>query len=189
MTHFCCFFKFSNFSQIFVEIIWSFCQHLKYGVMLERVVLWKTLVALYLNLFRKSIWIGRAMAGFLEFFWYLVSTEVCLISISILVVLLFHFSSCTITKVKNITGHETWFCNDWIQSVVRVCHDKFENTYLFFDLLLLDSELVTSVVLFTLIVSDSRFCIIFIQRYILNIFYCITCRVFLMSSISAESIS
>ena len=52
----------------------------------------------------------------------------------------------------------------------------------FFALLFLNSEDVSSAVLFTLIISDLLFCIIFIRAYIVNIFYCITWICFLMSS-------
>ena len=84
---------------------------------------------------------------------FLVSAEVCLISIFSL---LFH-SLQTATLLH--TGYEIWFCNDWIQPIVRVCLGKFEVICFAFSSVVL-FILIISVVLFILIISVVLFILI-----------------------------
>lgn len=171
LTHFCYYFKLWKFFQIFccnIFKVWgNVIPFFKFlpgpeGLSYARKSCYLKSTFSYLlnfigNIFELAVlffvWIKRL----LEFFWYLVSTEVYLISISSLIVLLLIFY----LTLLLLTGLEIWFCNDWIQSVVRVCQGKFESTYPFFVLFLLDSE----------IVSRNSFCISFIREYILNIFF------------------
>ena len=61
----------------------------------------------------------------------------------------------------HLIGHEVWFCNDWIQSVSASARVNLKaHSPFFFSF--------SSAVLFTLIILDLFFCIIFTRAFVLH---------------------